>query len=149
MAYLNKLKFANVARNRTVDPVVRRREKLLEKLEQQKNAAQHALDGKIYTATKKVWVTDEETGKKNLVEKPKKVRAWFWESTGIWYFQVRYGAKLLELESGKSTIEVGDKEKLLEVIDVCINAVREGELDKQLTEIAAKTGRKLRKPKAA
>ena len=73
----------------------------------------------------------------------------FWENTGIWYFQVRYGAKLLELASGKSSIEVGDKDNLLGVIDVCIDAVKEGELDKQLTEIAAMTVRKLRKPKAA
>ena len=149
MAYLNKLKFAEVTRNRTVDPVVRRREKLLEKLNEQKIAAEHALERKVYSPTKRGWIADNETGEKKLVEKPKKVRAWFWENTGIWYFQVRYGAKLLELASGKSSIEVGDKDNLLGVIDVCIDAVKEGELDKQLTEIAAMTVRKLRKPKAA
>lgn len=149
MANLNKLKFTNVSRKSTIDPVVRRREKLLEKLDEQKQAAQHAIDGKIYTPTKRAWVTDNETGEKKLVDKPKKVRAWFWENAGIWYFQVRYGAKLLELASGKPAIEVGDKDKLIFVIDICIDAVKEGELDKQLTEIAAMTKSKLRKSKAA
>ncbi len=149
MTYLNKLKFTNVSRKNTVDPVVRRREKLLAKLDEQKNSAQHSLEGKIYTPTKRGWITDGETGETKLVDKPKKVRAWFWESAGIWYFQVRYGAKLLELGNNKSTIEVGTKDKLLEVIDVCINAVKEGELDKQLTDIAAMTSKRLRKSKAA
>jgi hypothetical protein len=149
MTYLSKLKFTNVARKSTVDPIIRRREKLLEKLDEQKQAAQHAIDGKVYTPTKRGWITDDETGEKRLVEKPKKVRAWFWESAGDWYFQVRYGAKLLELANGKSSIEVGDKGKLIDVIDLCISAVKEGELDKQLTEIAAMTKTRLRKSKAA
>lgn len=149
MAYLNKLKFTSVSRKSTIDPIIRRREKLLGKLEEQKEAAQHSLEGKVYTPTKRGWITDNETGEKKLFDKPKKVRAWFWESAGVWYFQVRYGAKLLELGNSRSTIEVGAKDKLLEVIDVCINAVKEGELDKQLTDIAAMTNKKLRKPKAA
>jgi hypothetical protein len=149
MTYLTKLKFTNVARNSTVDPAIRRREKLLDKLDEQRNAAQHLLDGKVYTPTKKGWIVDEETGEKRLVDKPKKVRAWFWESAGIWYFQVRYGAKLLVLGNDKVTIEVGTKDKLLEVIDVCVSAVKEGEFDKQLTEIASMTSKRLRKSKAA
>jgi hypothetical protein len=149
MTYLNKLKFTNVSRKSTVDPIIRRREKLLDKLNEQKNAAHYSLEGKIYTPTKHGWITDDETGVKKLVDKPKKVRAWFWESAGIWYFQVRYGAKLLELGNNKSTIEVGAKDKLLDVIDICINAVKEGELDKQLTDIAAMTSKKLQNSKAA
>ena len=145
MAYLQKLKFTNVSRKSTVDPVMRRRDKLLGKLDEQRNTAEHALDGKVYTVMKRGWVTDTETGDKKRVDRPKNVRAWYWETAGVWYFQVRYGAKLLDLGNDKPTIEVGDKDNLLEVIDVCINATKDGEFDKQLTEIAGATTKKLRR----
>jgi hypothetical protein len=51
----------------------------------------------------------------------------------------------LDLGNDKPTIEVGDKDNLLEVIDVCINATKKGEFDKQLTEIANATTKKLRR----
>lgn len=150
MAYLQKLKFTNVSRKSTVDPVMRRRDKLLEKLDEQRHTAEHMLDGKVYTVMKRGWVTDTETGDKKRVDRPKNVRAWFWETAGVWYFQVRYGAKLLDMvNNDKPTIEVGDKDSLLDVINVCINAVKEGEFDKQLAEIAGATAKKLRRSKAA
>ena len=50
-------------------------------------------------------VTDDETGERKLVEKPKKVRQWFWDNGGVWLFQIRYGTNVLELAKGKPTIE--------------------------------------------
>ncbi len=149
MAYLNKLKLTDTKRERSVDPVMRRRGKLLEKLGEQRESAAHAIEGKPYLPTKQAWVTDDETGERKLIEKPKKVRQWFWESGGVWFFQIRYGAKGLELAKGKPTIEAGEKANLLEIIDLCINAVKGGELDDQLNEMAMKTRSKLRKSKAA
>jgi hypothetical protein len=149
MAYLNKLKLTDTVRTRTIDPVMRRREKLLDKLNEQHQSAVHFVENKPYLPTKRAWVTDGETGERNLVEKPKKVRQWFWENGGVWLFQIRYGANVLELAKGKPTIEVGDKAKLPDVIELCVNAVKDGELDAQLNEMAIKTGAKLRKSKAA
>ncbi|MBT4933911.1 MAG: hypothetical protein HOL66_09290 [Rhodospirillaceae bacterium] len=149
MAYLNKLKLTDTARNRTIDPVMRRREKLIEKLNEQRESAVHSIDNTPYLPTKRAWVTDGVTGERNLIEKPKKVRQWFWEAGGVWLFQIRYGANVLELAKGKPTIEVGDKAKLPDVIELCINAVKDGELDAQLNEMAVQTGAKLRKSKAA
>ena len=149
MAYLNKLKLTDTKRERSVDPVMRRREKLLEKLGEQRESAAHAIEGKPYLPTKQAWVTDDETGERKLIEKPKKVRQWFWESGDVWFFQIRYGAKVLELAKGKPTIEAGEKDNLLEIIDLCSSAVKDGELDDQLNEMAMKTRSKLRKSKAA
>ena len=128
---------------------MRRRNKLLEKLDEQRESAAHSIEGKPYLPTKQAWVTDDDTGERKLIEKPKKVREWFWESGRVWFFQIRYGAKGLELAKGKPTIEAGEKTKLLEIIDLCINAVKDGELDIQLNEMAMKTRSKLRKSKAA
>ncbi len=149
MAYLTKLKLTDTERERSVDPVIRRREKLMAKLDEQRNSTAHAIEGKPYLPTKQAWVTDDETGERKLVEKPKNVRQWFWESGGVWFFQIRYGAKGLELAKGKPTIEAGDRENLLEIIDLCSNAVKDGELDNQLNEMAMKTRSKLQKSKAA
>jgi len=149
MAYLNKLKLTDTKRERSVDPVMRRREKLLEKLGEQRESAAHAIEGKPYLPTKQAWVTDDETGERKLIEKPKKVRQWFWESGDVWFFQIRYGAKGLELAKGKPTIEAGEKDNWLEIIDLCSSAVKDGELDDQLNEMAMKTRSKLRKSKAA
>ena len=80
MAYLTKLKLTDTKRERTVDPFMRRREKLMEKLDEQRNTAARAIEGKPYLPTKQAWVTDDETGERKLIEKPKKVRQWFWES---------------------------------------------------------------------
>jgi hypothetical protein len=46
MAYLNKLKLTDTKRERSVDPVMRRRGKLLEKLGEQRESAAHAIEGK-------------------------------------------------------------------------------------------------------
>ena len=149
MAYLTKLKLTDTKRERIVDPVTRRREKLQEKLGEQRDAAAHAIEGKPYLPTKQAGVTDDETGERKLIEKPRKVRQWFWESGGVWFFQIRYGTKGLELAKGKPTIEAGEKAKLLEIIDLCVSAVKDGELDDQLNEMAMKTRSKLRKSKDA
>ena len=59
------------------------------------------------------------------------------------------GVQTCALPIWKPTIEVGDKAKLPDVIELCINAVKDGELDAQLNEMAVQTGAKLRKSKAA
>jgi hypothetical protein len=42
---------------------------------------------------------------------------------------IKFGAKAIEFEKGKAGIAVPSKEKLPEVIDTLISAVRAGELD--------------------
>ena len=54
------------------------------------------------------------------------------------------GIRAIELQKGKPAIDVGDKEKLPEVIDILISAVEKGELDEFLisppkTETKGKT----------
>lgn len=54
-------------------------------------------------------------------------------------FFVRVGPKVIEFEKGKSAIAVPSIDKLPEVIDTVVAAVRNGELDEQLAqEIKAK-----------
>ena len=107
------------------DPTVRRRGKLIERLEQQKalfsNPAHHI--------TEQQWVKDEN-GTKQLMQKQKRIRRW-WRTdlSGNTTLVVRYGAKPLEFEKGKTAIAIGDKAGLLDVLDALISATRSGELD--------------------
>jgi hypothetical protein len=53
---------------------------------------------------------------------------------------MKIGSKRIEFEKGKSAIVVGSLEKLPEVLDALIRAVRAGELDEQLNQ-SGKFGR--------
>ena len=65
---------------------------------------------------------------------PRNVRPW-WQTdvTGATVFTVRYGFRPIEFEKGKAGIAVPSKEKLVNVIQTIIAAVRAGELDALLT----------------
>ena len=60
---------------------------------------------------------------------------------------VRLGWKPIEFEKGKAGVVAGSMEKLPEVIDVLIGAVRAGELDSMLEQV--RTARPAPKKKAA
>ena len=61
--------------------------------------------------------------------------------------EVRYGNKPLEIQPGKPTIEVGEQDKLLPVLNAVRDAVAAGELDKLLMD--AKKARPRPKRKGA
>ena len=76
------------------------------------------------------------------------VRPWWrTDERGQVVFFVQVGWKAIEFERGKAGIVAGSMEKLPEVIDVLIGAVRAGELDPVLEQ--ARTARPASKKKAA
>ena len=96
-----------------------------------------SLSAKPYQATKEKVITDED-GNKKTVTVPKRVKEWFYCVADKWYFEVRYGNRLLELAAGKPVIEVTKKERLVGVIDTVIKATESGELDELLSNIKRK-----------
>ena len=124
MSVLKTLNFI-VAPKRTNDPVQQRRLKLIMQLEQQRSFA----DNPMFVSTTQRWRKGED-GSKRLVERQKRVKAWWRaDAAGQCVLTVRYGAKLIEFEKGKAAIAVGDKTNLVSVIDAVIAAVNGGELD--------------------
>ena len=69
---------------------------------------------------------------------PKRFCAWFWHDiSGVWFLEVRYGARALKLDkSGATSIVVGEQENLVDIIGTVIEAVRAGELDALIEEAA-------------
>ncbi len=58
---------------------------------------------------------------------------------------LRYGNRPLAIANGKSTIEIGTLDKLPKIIETIIEAVKAGELDKQLNAAMAERRLKLKK----
>lgn len=87
------------------------------------------------TAFKDVYIVDEESGKKRKVKRPKRIRPWFYQSAGKYYFEVKYGTKSLEIQKNKPAIDVGIKNELLTVIDTIIDATKQGFLDAELKAV--------------
>ena len=67
---------------------------------------------------------------KQLVEAPKRVKRWWRiDGSGNCYLILRYGNKLIAPTADKGAIAVGEKAKLVTVLDAVIAAVKAGELD--------------------
>jgi len=116
------------------DPLTQRQNKLIAKLEVQREMAKCLTENKQFTAYKHKYVTDDN-GNKNKVRVEKNIKAWFYEIDGQYFTTIKYGSKSLELAKGLYAIAVGDKSSLLSVYDTVIAAVKAGELDKQLLAI--------------
>lgn len=127
------------APKRVNDPVQLRRVRLLTQLEQQRALAENP----AYVATAQRWQRGED-GSKRLVERPKRVKAWWrTDAANQCVLVIRYGAKVIELDKGKAAIAVGDKSNLVTVLDAVIAAVTAGEFDALLANMAGdKRGKK-------
>ena len=127
MSYLSKLTVKTVKRTNAKDPVTQRRQKLIAAIEEQLKVAEAALTGEIYEVRRKAWAKNEQ-GEKVLVERMRKVRAWFFEQDGGWYVQCKYGSKPLALGKGNAVFvkALADVEGALQTLYA---AAAGGELD--------------------
>jgi hypothetical protein len=138
MSTLNALKLSTAKKSFNTTPVVHRRNKLGKKLWEQIQLAQAHLVGKQFTTTRFQTVRDED-GVRRSVEVPKRVRAWWWNSdNGKIALNVRYGARVVELAKGKSTIEVAAPADLIPTLELIKKAVEAGELDTQIETASIK-----------
>ena len=94
----------------------RRRGVLVKNLEEQLNLVRAAIDGNPYTSVRRIWKTNEH-GERIQIERQKRMRPWFWVSwSGVCFFQVWYGSKVVELQPGMTVVEAESTENLVEVI---------------------------------
>lgn len=117
--------------------VIQRRNKVLLRLQEQRDSVAALLENKLYKPTQMAWILNKETGEETRQPVPKRFRKWYWSDLkGTYFFSIRYGVKILELKTGKNAVEAGKKEQLIPTIDALIEAVESGELDKQLEKAA-------------
>ncbi len=126
MSFLKSLTLTTVPKINN-DPIRSRRERLVSRLQEQKELIANP------SLIRTVQRTVKKDGLKTVVETQQKLRPWWrTDEKGQVVFFVRVGWKPIEFEKGKAGIVAGSMERLPEVIDVLIGAVRAGELDPML-----------------
>ena len=136
---MNTLKLTAARKTRALPDVVKRRNKLLIKLSEQRMLADALAQGQHYSPTRYRSFTDADTGTRLVKEVPVRIKAWFWTGEkGETLLAIHYGSKQIELQKGKTAIDVGDAAKLCDVLDTVIDAVRNGELDTQIESASVK-----------
>lgn len=139
MSALSKLKLVTSKKERSVNPVIARRNKLAGKIEEQLLFATAQRDGKIYAPKRLKNVKDKETGERKTIEATKRVKEWYWtNNAGKIHLSVRYGSKTLELAKGKNAIELNTGEELLATLATIKEAVLAGELDEVISQASDK-----------
>lgn len=139
---LSSLKLSTRPEKTNDNPTLKKREKLLTKLNQQLAMAQSHVAGETYTVYKEKWQKNTETGVQEKIQIPKKVSPWFYKRNNQYFFEVRYGNKPLELSKGNHAIEVGEQENLVPTIETVIEAVVAAELDPLLDKVTSHLSKK-------
>ena len=134
---LNTLKLTAARKTRSLPDVVKRRNKLLVKLGDQRMLASALQEGKNYAPKRFRSFVDADTGARIIKEVPVRIKPWFWTGErGETLLVVQYGSKQIELAKGKTAIEVGSAADLITVLDTVIAAVKNGELDVQIESVS-------------
>jgi hypothetical protein len=133
---LSTLKMTSKPAKASTDPIIARREKLLTRLQEQREIALCFVDGKPFVGPDKQRVKiNAETGGKTTETTPKRVKAWFSGAADSIVLEVRYGNVPIEFAPGKTAVEVGKVAKLVPTIETVIEAVKAGEVDELLKAI--------------
>ncbi len=138
MSTLSALKLTAAKRSTGISPQVQRRLKLVKKIDDQIALAKALATGGTYTTSRFRTVKDDEGGSRS-VEIQKKVRPWWFPTeTGKIALSIRYGARVVEINKGKTAIEVASGDDLINALSVVRKAVDAGELDTQIETASIK-----------
>ena len=130
MSTIAKLKFVTSSPRREMTPAAQRQSKFVAAVEEQILLVRAQVEGTVYAPTTQRWVTNELSGERERVQRPKRVKAWYWRAeNGRWHLAVRYGSRVLELSKGKNAIEVVELVDVVPVLVALRTAARAGELD--------------------
>lgn len=139
MATLATLKLSSAVKPTHMPAVQVRRNKMSRRLWEQIELARAQQAGTEFAPVKFRSYQDKETGLRKQVETTKRVKQWwFTAENGKLVMNVRYGARLIELAKGKSSIEIGGTDQLVPTLELIKKAVEAGELDAQIEAAANK-----------
>jgi len=145
MSHLKSLTFTVSPQQIARNPKLIRRQKLVDRLEDQLRLAKDP----SYAPVIRRWKRSED-GPKVPVDLHRQIRPWWrTDGTGNLVLVLRSGLKTLELEKGKPAVVVGSRDKLQSVLETLIAAARAGELDNALEAAADLGERGIPKRKAA
>ncbi len=130
---LSTLKLIAVRKPKVVPDIIKRRNKLVKKLGEQRALALAQSEGRTYAPKRLRTLRDKETGDKEVREVSVRIKPWWWiGDKGELLLHIHYGSKALEIVKGKPAIEVASAGDLVSVLDIVMSAVQSGELDTQI-----------------
>jgi len=128
MSHLKSLTFAAAPDAAERNPKIRRRLRLIDRIEEQRKLA----DDPNFTVTVRRWIKDAN-GVKQPIDRQKRIKPWWkTDETGRLVLVLKNGLKTMEIEKGKPGIVVGAQTRLEGVLETLIAATRAGELDAAL-----------------
>ena len=140
MSGLNSLKLVSASQKNMAGPMELKRKKLSAKLQEQIQLAKAQQSGASYAPAVVRTVKDPVTGESKRVERPKKIKPWWWQNeNGKTCITVRYGAKPLELAKGQNAVETSGIAEVITTLQIIKTAVEAGDLDAQIQALASKT----------
>lgn len=138
-AILATLKLTAARKSRALPDVVRRRNKLLAKLTEQRELAAALEQGNQYAPKRLRTLRDVNTGARMVKEVAVRIKPWFRTGErGETLLSINYGSRQIEIAKGKTAIDVGDARNLVNVLDTVISAIKNGELDPQIESASVK-----------
>ena len=141
MGYLNKLQLVPLKRREALPPVEHRRARLIARLTEQLALAEAQAQGKRLVVSKPAWTRDDD-GNRQRIQRDRMVLPWWWnEGTGL-VLVVRYGARALELATGRRAISIAHVPMLPGALNTVIAAAKAGELDAAMAAAVAAGKRK-------
>jgi hypothetical protein len=139
---IEQLNVSGEGRFKQLTPTAFRRHKLMKALNEQIEVATEYMYGRQHMRRFMRSVTDPETQQRISVMQQRPARKWFWvDDQGQMLLQVRYGNRALKVRDDKSTIVVGDKDKLVSILKLVSQAVEAGELDQAIEAVQRPYGR--------
>ena len=145
MSHLKSLTFTVSPQQIARNPKLIRRQKLVDRLEDQLRLAKDP----SYAPVIRRWKRSED-GPKVPVDLHRQIRPWWrTDGAGSLVLVLRSGLKTLELEKGKPAVVVGPPERLVGVIETLVAAAKAGELDAALEAVTDAGERGIPKRKAA
>ena len=135
---LAALKLTAARKPRALPDVVKRRNKLLSKLKEQRELALAQSEGRTYVPRRLRTMRDAD-GNTTVREMPVRIKPWWWTGEkNETLLSVFYGSKTLELGKGKTAVEIANPRELVNVLDVLIIATQNAELDEQIDTASCK-----------
>jgi hypothetical protein len=141
-SHLSSLQLTEQHKVQNQDPVIQRRNKLIERLEVQRELAKCTIEGSEHEAYKYVTQVDESTGNKQKVRVPKTISPWHFKIGSDWFITLKYANKPLTISEGLQTVAVPELNALTSVYDVLLAGCAAGELDVSIKNVINSTKRK-------
>ena len=137
VAALSTLKLVAEKRPTEKPVIVTKREKLFNRICEQIDVATARANGTTHVKTNSRRVRDKLTGEIKDVQMLQYPKPWWWTAeNGKIYLSVKYGPRVIELQKGKTAIEVGTTADLVPTLEKLKLAVQGNELDAVLDAIA-------------